>query len=447
MDELEKFYLPLVDEPVVPSAVDGVYQADRLISERLKKKLIARVSVLENIPDDQKDWHPDSNQQVLDLVHPSLYCYVRGKSRVTNGVKLPWHEFLVAGEPEKKDKEKKSWPNKSARFQWLPSEFKIDDSGNVKIDSYINNLHPFENKKLYRTIASIFKRFIPLFNKTLTEALNPRGNRIFYESVSYDRYSEDIRDPDEYYDNLANRRPIEPVVREFQLASPETKHVVNLNGRTVQVIVKLANIILTPDDPHYNGGVWHVEGMENERIVATGIYYYHTENITESQLGFRVSVTEPMCEQNDDAGVAAIYGLYNDQLLVQPLGSVVTKQDRCIVFPNLYQHKVAPFSLSDPTKPGVRKILCFFLVDPATPVISTARVPPQQISWILKDRTFMEGTYFSLLPNEIIDIIATTYDWSLDSAQRNREKLMVERKFFVDTNKERWERPFSLCEH
>jgi len=40
------------------------------------------------------------------------------------------------------------------------------------------------------------------------------------------------------------------------------------------VIVKLANIALTPERPDKNGGAWHVEGMGNEAIVATVIYYF-----------------------------------------------------------------------------------------------------------------------------------------------------------------------------
>jgi hypothetical protein len=49
-----------------------------------------------------------------------------------------------------------------------------------------------------------------------------------------------------------------------------------LRGRKLQVIVKLANIVLTPEKPTYPGGSWHVEGMKNEHIVASGIYYYHS---------------------------------------------------------------------------------------------------------------------------------------------------------------------------
>ena len=38
------------------------------------------------------------------------------------------------------------------------------------------------------------------------------------------------------------------------------KKTVSLRGRTLQIIVKLANIVLTPAAPSYEGGSWHVEG-------------------------------------------------------------------------------------------------------------------------------------------------------------------------------------------
>ena len=40
----------------------------------------------------------------------------------------------------------------------------------------------------------------------------------------------------------------------------DVKKTVSLRGRRLQVIVKLANIILTPEKPRYDGGTWHVEG-------------------------------------------------------------------------------------------------------------------------------------------------------------------------------------------
>ncbi|KAI0365920.1 hypothetical protein BV20DRAFT_702200 [Pilatotrama ljubarskyi] len=39
--------------------------------------------------------------------------------------------------------------------------------------------------------------------------------------------------------------------------------------------------------------------------------------------------------------------------------------------------------LADPSKPGYRKILCFFLVEPLTKILSTSDVPPQQEAWLV----------------------------------------------------------------
>ncbi|KAJ3503743.1 hypothetical protein NLJ89_g8300 [Agrocybe chaxingu] len=50
---------------------------------------------------------------------------------------------------------------------------------------------------------------------------------------------------------------------------------------------KLANIILTPENPDYTGRTWNVKGQLNEHICATVLYYYLGNNITESELAFR----------------------------------------------------------------------------------------------------------------------------------------------------------------
>lgn len=41
-------------------------------------------------------------------------------------------------------------------------------------------------------------------------------------------------------------------------------------GQPFQVIVKLANIELTPNNQIYDGGAWHVEGMTNEKRCRDG---------------------------------------------------------------------------------------------------------------------------------------------------------------------------------
>jgi len=292
-----------------------------------------------------------------------------------------------------------------------------------------------------------------MFNKVLTDLINVRPDRITVNPFKW--YNKDDEPSDEMEREIywETRQPIPPTIPTYK-PPPPPANIVNLNGRNLQVIVKLANIVLTPEKPKYPGGVWHVEGMKNEDIVASGIFYYDVsdDNITESLLRFRQALTEPTYEQGDYNGVSAIYGLEDEDALNQYLGAVVTQGGRCIAFPNTLQHQVAPFKLIDPTKPGHRKILVFFLCDPSSRVVSTADVPPQQREWytdyLLSNHVLkVEGA--TDLPPELISHIIDYVDWpmSLEEAKRHREGLMKERKFFINNNIALFERPFSLCEH
>lgn len=430
-----------------PAPVDGVWQADGLISDAITAQLVAGVASLENVPEDQLDWHPGSNGQVLDLVHPSLFCFVAGISRQTKEP-LPWEQFLGTGEvlPAPRPRRRSRDEFHSRKFQWLPAEFCVRPDGRVGIESYINNLHPQMHSRLYTTIGAIFERFLPLFEKVLTGVLNPSPLRVEPPNVWRPYRLEEIEDPTADDDDQMLKQPKVP---SFSTPPGPTREV-NLRGRRLQVIVKLANIILTPEKPEYPGGAWHVEGMANECIVATGIYYYDQENITESRLAFRQAVTVDIIEfyqQDDDIGVKTIFGIDRDGPQNQDAGYIVAEKGRCVAFPNMMQHRVQPFMLQDATKPGFRKILVFFLVDPCHRVLSTATVPPQQHTWLEKELS--DGMQASL-PEEVIDMISKKLPWpmGLEEAKRHREELMKERtQVRVLVNNQVFEVPFELCEH
>jgi hypothetical protein len=429
LDELA-YYAALRDgrTGIEVSAVDGVWQSDALVDDKLRSRLREAVRVLEDVPEAEKDWHPGSDGQVLDLVHPSLFCLVRD----------------VSGAPER------AWQNPtdryskhefSEKFQWLPTDVDVSDDGEVTFRSYVNNVHPERHHELASVLPDLFARFLPLWENVLTDLRHPRPLRI--EADPYGWYDSEPEYPDRssYSDDEAhaeavsaweeaqddwweNRRPVVPDAPEFTAPEvPGEGARVGLRGRRLQVIVKVASVHLTPDKPEYPGGSWHVEGMLNERIVSTGIYYFDSENITESRLSFRAALDDPHYEQNDDNGMREVYGLENEDALNQVLGSAATPQGRCLAFPNILQHRVGSFRLADPTRPGHRKILAFFLVDPSEQIVSTSDVPPQQ-PW------------------------SDTSTMTLDEAKAYREELMRERKFFVDEHNEQlYEREFSLCEH
>lgn len=120
-----------------------------------------------------------------------------------------------------------------------------------------------------------------------------------------------------------------------------------------------------------------------------------------------------------------------------------------LTFPNVFQHRVEPFSLADPTQPGHRKILALFLVDPYNRIPSTANVPPQQKEWWRK--MVFELDRVGDLPPELAEHVvdsAGDFPIEVDEAKKIRLELMEERRMFVsDVEARVQEETFSFCEH
>ncbi|KAJ2867481.1 hypothetical protein GGI22_001042 [Coemansia erecta] len=470
------------------SPVEQVWISDSLIDADTEKEVKRYAALLESVPDRQKDWHPNSNNQVLNLVHPSLYPIIYDRSMILDKP-IPSPEAALQLEsfgkcPGSFDKwrtavkeisshmskgyylpEESNLPyvnNKnflSKKYCWLPTEFWVDDDGSAEIKSYINNLHPVRHKEFYPTVAKVFSKFVPLLEQVVTDLVHPREIKTSPDAYSW--FVTDEPEPENYEDSDYDER-LERWMEERQFVHPQPEPFVapdrptepyRLRGRKLQAIFKMSNIELTPENPEYEGGSWHVEAMANERIIATGIYYYDVENITESSLAFRESTGYSISyEQNDVEGVRLAYGLSDDwsagENLAQNIGEVETKNGRCIVFPNIYQHKVGGFKLADPTKPGHRKIFAFFFIDPSTRIPSTEIVPPQQQDWW--NEAFAMDNPIRNLPSLVQRTIYdnVSFPLSLDNAKSIRLDLMAERTAGNENAGEELFSPrFTLCEH
>ena len=116
--------------------VEGTQRCDGLVSGELTKRLVACVKRLKDVPDRLKDWHPGSNRQVLDQVHPSLFPFVAGRTRVTDKEAIPPPDFITAGKildvapVRKSNKVDSTFYSKTQ--QWLPTDFDISPDGRVK---------------------------------------------------------------------------------------------------------------------------------------------------------------------------------------------------------------------------------------------------------------------------------------------------------------------------
>lgn len=122
----------------------NVVKSDNVISPELKASLIAGVKVLEDVPEKKKDWHPGSNKQVLDLVHPSLFPLIYGRSRVLtdrvigidDAIDNIGKDEVIKNQDDfvEDDSHLHSWQRGghrespySKRFQWLPCDVAVED--------------------------------------------------------------------------------------------------------------------------------------------------------------------------------------------------------------------------------------------------------------------------------------------------------------------------------
>jgi hypothetical protein len=133
----------------------------------------------------------------------------------------------------------------------------------------------------------------------------------------------------------------------------------------------------------------------------------------------------------------------------QVVGQTLTREDRLLVFPNVLQHRESSFNLQDPTKPGHRKLLALFLVDPNITVPSTANILPQQLDWWAQH--INQTGALKKLPQGIRDRVykeVRGFPVTMEQAKVVREELMEERKAQLKRAEEDREKNcFNFCEH
>jgi hypothetical protein len=399
---------------------------------------------------------------MVDLVHPSLYCYERGKTLVlpVTGAEVvqqsAWDDFLGVTGIVENPRQAREMESKSG-LQWLPSEFHVKGD-NCEINSYINSLHPVQYSDTYNAIGSLFVQAIPLLEDALAKAHVKRDLRVpvhgwYTENEPRDR--EEGEDEDEYDNYLdehwldPSRVFVPPEIPEFaERDFDENRSEMSLRDRPLQVIVKLASLELKPGES-YGGGAWHVEGALDERIVATACCYLDSANVSGGDPSFRTAVCEPSYEQNDNDGVRNMYGLEDGGALVQDLGSCSTPAGRILAWPNTLQHRVGPVRLVDESLPGKRTICCFFLVDPILRIRSTATVPPQQLAWLSQSSEPILGAagLAAGVCGKILQNLASPSMMTYDQACERRQRLMDERQAIFRGDDPFYEQAFNLCEH
>lgn len=340
----------------------------------------------------KKDYHPFSDDKVRDLVHPSLYPYIKGVSKIKN-----LDENIDKQESEGVD----FWnrPYEYSKYQWLPTEFFINKNGKCKIDGYINNL-PGDFLDLRNSLERLFEKILPSFEKIYN---------YIYEAQLHNDTEIELYGGNEYCKVKKSNR--------------------SLRNRVLQVIPKIVTCEL--NDGRIDGA-WHVEGMSHENIIATAVTVIDQTDNFNAELKFKRRFT--LCEVEkivNNTGQHRPYYLneffgygQNEEFLVTenykgsqitgliPLGKVKTQKYSLTVFPNSHIHKIDMENLKK--KNGKRTIVVFWLVNPDVKIISTKNIDEQQKNIKLKN------------------------------AKKHRIKLMEERKYYKQNFNVR---DLNLCEH
>lgn len=323
---------------------DGVAFADGVVDPALITRLRAGVQRL--ISEEPVDYHPGSGTRVRDLVHPSLYPYIEGRTALLRSVPRR----------EAPSYDRFGRPFEGSRYQWLPTPFRVGADGTVQIEHPINNLDRSRHGALYHDLASLFQTALPLFESVVGYV---EHTKFFCEEC------EDIEHEGELPESSG--RKAEPAPR------------ASLRGRELLVIPKIVEYRLSAGETHE--GVWHVEGMSHEHIVATCVYILHrNEALVGGELRFKRAYTIEEAGRLfwniDQSRPSPIEEMVNEGTI--PLGSLETPEGRLLVFPNSHIHKLSTLSLAAGAAEGTRRVIVFWLVDPGVQIPSTADVAPQQ---------------------------------------------------------------------
>ena len=268
--------------------------------------------------------HPNSNGIVKDFIHPSHYPYIHGVSRAIGGELIMGEQTTKFDYKEYPELRLSRIPTFKCQYRWLPSIFYVDSTG-VSLKSYINDLFVPDDirTEVEKVICTVFGVAI--------ESFQSMGDRI----------------------NL----PVQ-----------------NLYEKNLQVVVKCASYELNPGQEHE--GVWHVEGVPDEHIIMTAIYYYEDELPNSPELRFRREVTEAEEEHRIMMfGQDTIFSQKDCDLQID-LGHVKTKVGNMYVWTNGAQHKLRKI-MNNTDQVVKRSMLVYFLVNPAITIVDTSMVRPQ----------------------------------------------------------------------
>ncbi|TIA06158.1 hypothetical protein D6C83_08728 [Aureobasidium pullulans] len=317
----------------------GIVKSDA-VAEMIQTELRDAAKLLE------ADEKAPRQQVVLNIVDPSLFPLVYGRTRVLMDLGRCLNVRLAIsalGTFAGIHYGRRRLPREQRTPTMKDVDF-INNSGtDVRITSYVNNLHPIRSRALYGTIEKLISQSIEPWNQILikqnrgrtpirirTYGVKPdnerpkwatwdnlrklesdRSNTTFKEAVNkikeglskalYTKWKRlrTWRHPepgtafsfDDWKAGRAGKTIIDRKIDDPDFNTCYNFYKVALQDsfrkKGLQVVVKISSVELTLEDLAYGGTDWHLDGMLNDHIVASALYVFDVKNVTEARLSFR----------------------------------------------------------------------------------------------------------------------------------------------------------------
>ncbi|KAL9562711.1 hypothetical protein ACKAV7_013275 [Fusarium commune] len=337
--------------PTLDGPGNTIIKSGSFIDETLHRDLDRACYTLWKDQEGNVDWYSRSNDMVQNLIHPSMYNFVYDRSPFIQEEIVGVSNALVfMGQGE----------------LWLPANVGFREDGSADFTSYVNNLHPTKFPEIYRTIESdedddlwtpefdvdeFLHKDVQLSHQELRdleeECYHDAEEPVEFDEDEYQRRMNEGLPPltpnvdDETMAEVKwvkYRDAILPDPKPFEEADYAPKQILREKFKKdgLQIIVKMA------------------KDQMNEKIAATALYYFDSENVTPSRLSFRTQTSSYL---NDDIkagqdGYNYLERVYGTDLgtqvgfsrsCVQSYGDVGTPEGRLLAFPTSF-NTVFPLS-------------------------------------------------------------------------------------------------------
>ncbi|KAL8821125.1 MAG: hypothetical protein Q9223_000780 [Gallowayella weberi] len=338
----------------VPALDHGVNKADNVVGSDLGTALGKSLRRLERVSGRDKNYMLQASERFI--VDPFLYPLVFGLTKYYSSPGASFRDCirlsgkglsrnLISSKENGTLDERHSYKIDNAfskRYQWLPCDIQFEEkTGKARIASYINNVHPIHDPDVYKVANELLTALIPMLNSTLMVV---KTSQLFHPRIDPEKRTsrEELPDPDP-----GPYRSFESRLRSAKLTADgklPTSIGVDLQKEFwdigIQAVIQVSSIDLDQERPDYPGEDWHVQGQLNERICATVIYCYSSENTSGASMSFRhrcdseeimsLNTLTRTTKETED-----VYGVEDLQPAVQELGTVMIQESRAISFPNV----------------------------------------------------------------------------------------------------------------